>query len=167
MCSVTQLCPTLCNPMDYRLPDFSDHGNFQARILEWVATSYIRVSSQPWNRTCISCVSSIGRRTLHHCTIFIISFLKSVSIRRGLLPCLAFQGSSHGLLTGSGFSASLFYLYISYLPSLEETVIYWGLCSLRHHRVACPSLIYLVPGLFLVEMPIASLLSMCWSGCAW
>ena len=29
---VTELCPTLCNPMDYSLPGFSVHGIFQARI---------------------------------------------------------------------------------------------------------------------------------------
>ena len=29
---VTQLCPTLCNPMDYTV-----YGILQARILEWVA----------------------------------------------------------------------------------------------------------------------------------
>ena len=34
---VTQSCPTLCNSMDYRLPDSSVHGIFQVRILEWVA----------------------------------------------------------------------------------------------------------------------------------
>ena len=33
----TQSCPTLCDPMDYSLPDFSVHGILQARILEWVA----------------------------------------------------------------------------------------------------------------------------------
>ena len=32
-----QLCPTLCDPMDYNLPGFSVHGILQARILEWVA----------------------------------------------------------------------------------------------------------------------------------
>ena len=33
MCDVkiTQLCPTLCNPMDYTI-----HGILQARIQEWV-----------------------------------------------------------------------------------------------------------------------------------
>ena len=29
-----QLCPTLCDPMDYRLPGSSVHGILQARILE-------------------------------------------------------------------------------------------------------------------------------------
>ena len=34
---VTQLCPTLSNPMDCSLPGSSIHGIFQARVLEWVA----------------------------------------------------------------------------------------------------------------------------------
>ena len=33
--SVTQACPTLCDPMDCSLPGFSIHGIFQARVLEW------------------------------------------------------------------------------------------------------------------------------------
>ena len=44
---VTQSCLTLCDPMDYSLTDFSIHGIFQARILEWVAISFSRRSSQP------------------------------------------------------------------------------------------------------------------------
>ena len=34
---VVQLCPTLCNPIDYSLPAPSVHGIFQARVLEWIA----------------------------------------------------------------------------------------------------------------------------------
>ena len=30
--------------------------NFQARILEWVAISFSRASSQPRNQTCLSCI---------------------------------------------------------------------------------------------------------------
>ena len=37
---VTQLCLTLCSPMDYSLPRSSVHWIFQARILEWVAISF-------------------------------------------------------------------------------------------------------------------------------
>ena len=40
-----QLCPTLCDPMDYS-PISSVHGIFQARILEWVAVPSSRGSSQ-------------------------------------------------------------------------------------------------------------------------
>ena len=36
---VTQLCLTLCNPMDYT---YTDHGILQARILEWVAFPFSR-----------------------------------------------------------------------------------------------------------------------------
>ena len=37
---VTQLCLTLCDPMDHSLPGSSVHGILQARILEWVAISF-------------------------------------------------------------------------------------------------------------------------------
>ena len=51
---VTQLCLTLCNPMDCSLPGSSIHGIFQARILEWVAISFSRRSSQPRDWTQVS-----------------------------------------------------------------------------------------------------------------
>ena len=56
---VAQSCPTLCNLMDCSLPGFSVHGIFQARILEWVAVSFSRGSSQPRDRTRVSCI--VGR----------------------------------------------------------------------------------------------------------
>ena len=43
---VIQLCPTLCNLMDCSPTGSSDHGIFQARILEWVAISFSRGHSQ-------------------------------------------------------------------------------------------------------------------------
>ena len=46
----------------------SVHGIFQARILEWVASSYSRESSQPRDQTHVSCISCIGRWILYHCT---------------------------------------------------------------------------------------------------
>ena len=56
---VAQSCPTLCDPMDYSLPDSSVHGIFQARILEWVATSFSRRSSRPRDWTRVFCI--VGR----------------------------------------------------------------------------------------------------------
>ena len=56
-CSVTQSCPTLCDPMDWSLPDSSVHGIFQAGILEWIAISFSRESSWPRNRNCVSCTA--------------------------------------------------------------------------------------------------------------
>ena len=57
-----QLCPTLCDPVDCSLPDFSVHGIFQARILKWVAISSCRGSSPPRDQTQVSC---IGRQILY------------------------------------------------------------------------------------------------------
>ena len=44
---VTQSCPTLCNHMDCSLPGSSVHGIFQAIVLEWIAISFSKGSSQP------------------------------------------------------------------------------------------------------------------------
>ena len=49
---VTQSCLTLCDPMDY-----TAHGIFQARILEWVAVPFSRGSSQPRDQTQVSCIA--------------------------------------------------------------------------------------------------------------
>ena len=40
---VTKLCPTLETPVDCSLLGSSVHGIFQARILEWVASSFSTV----------------------------------------------------------------------------------------------------------------------------
>ena len=54
---VAKSCPTLCHPMDCSPPASSVHGIFQARILEWIAISFSRRSSQPRNRTQVSCIA--------------------------------------------------------------------------------------------------------------
>ena len=54
VCVVAQLCPTLCNPMNYSPPGSSVHGSLQAWILEWVAMPSSRGSSQPINWTWVS-----------------------------------------------------------------------------------------------------------------
>ena len=66
--STTQLCLTLCNPMDCSPPGTSVQGLFQARILEQVAICYSRGSSWPKDWTCISDVSCIGKQIIYHCT---------------------------------------------------------------------------------------------------
>ena len=47
VCSVAQSCPTFCDPMGDTMLGSSVHGIFQAGILERVAISYSRESSQP------------------------------------------------------------------------------------------------------------------------
>ena len=56
---VTQLCPTLCDPMDYSPSGSSVLGILQERILEWVTISFSRGSSQPRDQTQVSHI--VGR----------------------------------------------------------------------------------------------------------
>ena len=61
------MCPTLCNLMDGSLPGSSVHGIPKGRVLERVAISSSRESSSwPWDGTCVSCISCIGRQFLYH-----------------------------------------------------------------------------------------------------
>ena len=69
---VTQLCPTVFNPIDYSLPCSSIHGIFQATVLEWVAISFSRGSSRPRDWTWVSCI--VGRR-------FTISATREILLR--------------------------------------------------------------------------------------
>ena len=73
---VAQWYLTLYNAMDCSPPGSSVHGSLQARILEWVAISFSRGSSQPRDRTWVSCIAG---GLLHH---------------RRILYRLSFQGSS-------------------------------------------------------------------------
>ena len=56
VCSVARLCP--CDPKDWSPPGSSVHGTFQAKILEWAATSSSRVSSPDQGIKPISLASS-------------------------------------------------------------------------------------------------------------
>ena len=56
---VVQSCLTLCHTMDCSLSGSSIHGILQAGILEWVAISFSRRSSQPRDWTRVSCI--VGR----------------------------------------------------------------------------------------------------------
>ena len=58
--TVAQLCLTLCDPVDCSPSASSAYGMVQARILEWVAISFARGSSQPRDRTQVSHIA--GRR---------------------------------------------------------------------------------------------------------
>ena len=83
LCSITQSCSTLWDPIDCSLPDSSVHGISQARILEWVAISFSRGSSQPRNQTGVSCIA--GR--------FFTSWATSYNIRLYWILNIAFSFS--------------------------------------------------------------------------
>ena len=54
---VTQSCLTLYDPVGHSPPGSFIHRILQARILEWVAFPFSRVSSQPRNWTRVSCIA--------------------------------------------------------------------------------------------------------------
>ena len=54
---VNQPCLILCDSTDCSLPASSVHGILQARILQWVAIAFSRVSSQPRDWTHVSCIA--------------------------------------------------------------------------------------------------------------
>ena len=64
-CACVQPCPALWDPVDRSPPGSSVHGILQAWILEWIAISSSRESSQARDWTHISCVSCIGRWFLY------------------------------------------------------------------------------------------------------
>ena len=84
VCVRAQPGPTLCNP---RLlctcshPGSSVPGIFQARILEQVAISSSRGSSQPRDQTHISCISCTGRSILYHLKTGIVPTIEPVSVK--------------------------------------------------------------------------------------
>ena len=92
---VAQLCPTLCSPMDCSLRGSSIHGIFQARVLEWVAISFSRGSSQPRDWTLVSRIAgrlftlSATREELHwlYSRILLESRGKLGCIKKERLSC--------------------------------------------------------------------------------
>ena len=69
--------------MDYSLPGSSIHGIFQARVLEWVAISFFRGSSQPSNRTQVSRIAGRCLYGLSHQASYLASLrLLSIYSRR-------------------------------------------------------------------------------------
>ena len=74
-CSIAKLCLTLCHPMDCSPSGSSVRVISQARILESVPIFFSRGSSQPGDKTCVSCIS------------------------RQILNCLAVRGSPQSTIT--------------------------------------------------------------------
>ena len=61
---VTQSCLTLCNPMYCSLPDYSVHGIFQARVLEWVAILEVKFYNY-WAKP----LANAGNRGMYHSSL--------------------------------------------------------------------------------------------------
>ena len=81
---------TLCNPVDYILPGAFVHGIFQAIVLEWIAISFSRGSSQPRDWTWVShivdrCFTVWATREVISCVKLFYSLPVSISLISSLL----------------------------------------------------------------------------------
>ena len=113
-CEVAQSCPTLCDPMDCSLPGSSVHGIFQAVVLEWIAISFSKGSSQPRDRTQVSCIVDrhftvwpTGKSIYFSAKMGIIMVPTSatqVVLLGKNLPASAGDGRDASLIPGSGRS---------------------------------------------------------------
>ena len=75
VCIRAQSHSALYDPMDCSLPGSSVHIIFQARVLEWVAIPFSKISSRSRNQTLISCISCIDRQILYHWATWEAKFL--------------------------------------------------------------------------------------------
>ena len=72
-------------------PSSSVHGIFQARVLEWVAISFSRGSSQPRDQTQVSCS---GRWILYHCATWKVSSADvAAAAAKSLQSCLTLSNT--------------------------------------------------------------------------
>ena len=88
MCCVCSIMSTLYDPVNCNPPGPFVCGIFWARILEWIAIFFSRGSSQPRWSSLHSCTSCIGREILFHAIKYLVSFMKSVSLK--LHKCISF-----------------------------------------------------------------------------
>ena len=121
MFSYVQLSsPIYCSP-----PGSSVYGIFQARILEWVATSYSKGSSQPRDQTCVSWV---GRRILHYLAAWEIHALATILIFSVVV--LGGMRGKHCCWKHSGF----FFFFFQSLFSCNVVILYGNKLWLTHSR---------------------------------
>ena len=103
---VAQSCLTLCNPMDCNLLGFYVHGIFQARILDWVAISFFRGSSQPRNPSWVSHIA--GRLFTVHQGILTLCAGKYIGLAKKFVQIF----SSHSMEKSERTFGPNIYIYI-------------------------------------------------------
>ena len=113
---VAQLCPTLCDTMDY-----TAHGILQATILEWVSVPFSRVSSQPRGWIQGSQVSGIPCR-------FFTSWAtrEAQSFKIDWFDLLAVQGTIKSLLQHHSLKASILQCSAFFMVQLSHLYMATG-----------------------------------------
>ena len=90
--SVAQSCLTLCDPVDCSPPGFSVHRILQARMLEWVAISFSRGSSQPRDKTRVFLIAGrlfsiwATREAFYGWVIFSCIYVERMAISSNAFP---------------------------------------------------------------------------------
>ena len=92
-CLVVSRVQLFCNPMDCSPPGSSVHGISRTRILEWVAISFPRGSSQPRDWTCVSCN---GKQILYHWATYCVAKPGQWEQRRKPPTSVFLSGEFHG-----------------------------------------------------------------------
>ena len=118
---VPQSCPVLCDSMDYTV-----HGIFQARILEWVAIPFSRGSSQPRGQTQVSHIT--GRFFTSQATREALVTLELehliASVRPYRIPAMLERGATVSLDSGwRGRSSMARHPQWTYKMSKKRTLV--------------------------------------------
>ena len=120
---LAQSCLTLCDPMDYTV-----HGILQARILEWVAISFSRESSQPRDWIQVS----------HIAGGFFISWATREA-QEYWWVAYPFSSGFSWLRNRTGVSCIAGRFYFFFFTSFYFTILYWFCHTLTwiHHGCIC------------------------------
>ena len=133
-----QSCPTLCNPMDSSPPDSCVHRILQARILEWVSTSFSRVyvynPKQTWlNALCSNSAASDAVFSMICLNVnflcWSVSFLKAGSkyillVFEYLKPCLKIP-----MMIAYTYKAHILFDITLNVCDVHDANVSWGTCQ--------------------------------------
>ena len=127
--------------MDCSLPGSSVHGLFQARVLKWVAISFSRGSSQPRDRTQVSCIA--GR------CFTIWATREALVVRASLIPVTS---PGHPVPTFIHYRLILYQL--SYQGSPPFIIVHLLTFTLQHIHFECVIYFLLRPRLTQVSSDV-------------
>ena len=119
--------------MDYSPPGSSLHGILQARILEWIAISFSRASSQPRDWTGVSCIA--GRRFILWATREDLRKVWSLSNSWEVTP-----STLNILSIRSGFVYLGALCYARYIMHIRVWLTVWFMVEILDHTVSAEHL---------------------------